>query len=396
MAKNIDRSSYNVADDLEPIIVNSIFQSANGGSTKRQSRLASDLLEKDPAMAQAWSVRVASIASCPFEVIGGDKEKVQFIIDSLSRIQPNYETGLVGFKELLQNLQSAVMHGFATAETEWANGGSRIDGFRLYNQSLFSYADNAVIPFYSNDGKDQKISYPRWIYHTATNSRDTEPLRSGLVRPLAYLYSFRRHVMIQLLRGIEKYGIPMPWANVPDDLYEDSEQRGNLEAMLANWTYDGYAISNSDIELTFPTADSNFNVETFMRYLDHSERQIFRLILGQDSTSSADNSNRSTAQVHNLVRQDLLSADALAVEQTVNNQIIKPLMFATYGEDMEDMPVFKFILKGLDETQAQVNIVKTLDEAGFEVNAKELSARLGFRVFKKDMKEDIKIQSEAK
>tara|TARA_R110002153_G_scaffold207077_6_gene359966 strand:- start:3737 stop:4930 length:1194 start_codon:yes stop_codon:yes gene_type:complete len=396
MAKNIDRSNYNVADDLEPIIVNSIFQSANGGSTKRQSRLASDLLEKDPAMSQAWSVRVASIASCPFEIIGGDKDKNQFIIESLARIQPNYETGLVGFKELLQNLQSAVMHGFATAETEWLNGGSKIEGFRLYNQSLFSYADNAVIPFYSNDGVDKKISYPRWIYHTATNSRDTEPLRSGLVRPLAYLYSFRRHVNIQFLRGIEKFSIPLAWAKVPDDLFEDSEQRGNLEAMLSNWTYDGFAISNSDVELTFPTASAEFKSEIFLDYLNYTEKQIFRLILGQDSTSSADNSNRSTAQVHNLVRQDLLSSDALAVEQTVNNQIIKPLMFATYGEDMKDMPVFKFILKGLDETQAQANIIKTLDEAGFEVNAKELSARLGFRVFKKDMREDIKKVNEVK
>jgi phage gp29-like protein len=276
------------------------------------------------------------------------------------------------------------MHGFTVAETEWKDGASKIDGFRLYNQSLFSYSNGAVIPFYCNEGREKKISYPRWVYHTATNSRDTEPLRSGLVRPLAYLYSFRRHVMIQLLRGIEKYGIPMPWANVPDDLYEDSEQRGNLEAMLANWTYDGYAISNSDIELTFPTADSNFNVETFMRYLEHSEKQIFRLILGQDSTSSADNSNRSTAQVHNLVRQDLLHADALAVEQTVNNQIIKPLMFATYGKDLTDMPVFKFVLKDVADLQAQADVIKTLSDAGYEVNAMDLSSKLGFRVFKKD------------
>ena len=384
MAKNIDRNLYDITNDLEPIIVSSIFQSANGGSTRRQSRLATELLEKDPAMSQAWSVRVASIASCPFEIVGGDEEKNKFIEQSLARIQPNYETGLVGFKELLQNLQSAVMHGFTCSEIEWSNGGSKIDGFKLYNQSLFSFQNNAVIPYYKYDGKEIKIKQPKWIYHTSTNSRDTEPLRSGLVRPLAYLYSFRRHVIIQLLRGIEKYGIPMPWANVPDDLYEDSDQRANLEGMLANWTYDGYAISNSDVELQFPTANANFDINTFMGYLDYSEKQIFRLILGQDSTSSADNSNRSTAQVHNLVRQDLLSADALAVEETVNNQIIKPLMIATYGDDMTDMPKFKFNLKNSTDIQDIANIIKTLSDAGYEVNSAELSSKLGFRVFKKD------------
>mgnify|MGYP003149025718 CR=1 FL=1 len=381
MPKNIDRNLYDITNDLEPIIVSSIFQSANGGSTRRQSKLATELLEKDPAMSQAWSVRVASIASCPYEIKGNDKDKNKFVADSLNKIRPNYETGLVGFKELLQNLQSAVLHGFSVSETVFENGGSLIKGFRLYNQSLFSFQNNAVVPFYKYDGKEIKIKLPRWIYHNSTNSRDTEPLRSGLVRPLAYLYSFRRHIIIQLLRGIEKYGIPMPWANVPEDLYENSEQRDNLRKMLENWTYDGYAITTDEVELNFPTSSANFDIGTFMGYLEYSEKQIFRLILGQDSTSSADNSNRSTAQVHNLVRQDILSADALAVEETVNNQIIKPLMIATYGDDLKDMPQFKFNLKNSSDIQDIANIVKTLSEAGYSVNREDLENKIGIRIY---------------
>ena len=381
MPKNIDRNLYDITNDLEPIIVSSIFQSANGGSTRRQSKLTTELLEKAPAMSQAWSVRVASIASCPYEIKGNDKDKNKFVADSLNKIRPNYETGLVGFKELLQNLQSAVLHGFSVSETVFENGGSLIKGFRLYNQSLFSFQNNAVVPFYKYDGKEIKIKLPRWIYHNSTNSRDTEPLRSGLVRPLAYLYSFRRHIIIQLLRGIEKYGIPMPWANVPEDLYENSEQRDNLRKMLENWTYDGYAITTDEVELNFPTSSANFDIGTFMGYLEYSEKQIFRLILGQDSTSSADNSNRSTAQVHNLVRQDILSADALAVEETVNNQIIKPLMIATYGDDLKDMPQFKFNLKNSSDIQDIANIVKTLSEAGYSVNREDLENKIGIRIY---------------
>ena len=58
MPKNIDRNTYDVTSDLEPIRVTSILQSANGGSTRRQSQLASSLLEKDPAISQSWGVRV--------------------------------------------------------------------------------------------------------------------------------------------------------------------------------------------------------------------------------------------------------------------------------------------------------------------------------------------------
>ncbi len=385
MPKNIDRNTYDVTSDLEPIRVTSILQSANGGSTRRQSQLASSLLEKDPAISQSWGVRVASIASCPYEIKGTDKSKVDHVSNTLKMIQPSYETGLVGFKTLLQNMQSAVMHGFQVAENVWHDGGKGIEGFRLYNQSLFNYSNGATIPKYCSDDEEFEISYPRWIYHTSTNSRDSEPLRSGIVRPLAYLYSIRRHLLIEYMRGAEKYGIPMPWANVTDVLYEDTEQKQALETMLAEWTYDGYAISNSgDVDLTFPTAGANFDVEVFMRYLEYSEKQIFRLVLGQDSTSSADNSNRSTAQVHNLVRQDLLASDALAIEETVNSQIIKPLIEASFDGDMSSMPYLKFNLEGYDEVQAQVNIIKTLSDAGYEVNAKDLSDALGFRVFKKD------------
>ncbi len=395
MAKNTDRGSYSVTDDLQPITVTSIFQSANSGSTQRQSKLATELLEKDPAMAQSWSVRVASIASCPYQFIGKDEAKNEQMRKALAEISPNYDSGLVGFKELLQNLQSAVMHGFTVAENIWDNGGSSIDGFRLYSQSLFSFVDSQL-PYYNWNDEKFDISYPRWIYHTATNSRDTEPLRSGLVRPLAYLYAFRRHVLIPMLRGVEKYGLPMPFAKVSAALYEDSDERDKLANMLQNWTYDGYAITDENaVELEFPTSSANFNIETFQSYLNSSEKQIFRLILGQDSTSSADNSNRSTAQVHNLVRQDILASDALAVENTVNTQIIKPLAVALWGENIDDVPIFRFNLKGTGEQQAIAQLVATLKDAGYGVTAGELSAKLGFEVTEITQESNQEINTEA-
>lgn len=391
MARNVDRNNYNVSDDLQPVLVTSIFQSANNGSTKRQSKLATELLEKDSAMAQAWSVRVASIASCPFMIVGRDQAKNEQIRKALHNISPNYDTGLVGFKELLQNLQSAVMHGFSVSETEWTNGGTAIDGFKLYNQSLFSY-QGSMLPYYmaQNDATGEQetfpITYPRWIYHTSTNSRDTEPLRSGLVRPLAFIYAFRRHALIMHLDGMERFMSPTVQAKVSQSLYEDSDERQELENMLEAMTYGGNVITNeADVELEFPMADSGFQPQSFQDYRSATDKEIFRLILGQDSTSSAENSNRSTAQVHNLVRQDILASDALAVENTVNTQIIKPLAVALWGENIDDVPEFKFNLKGTAEQQAIATMVETLDKSGFTVSDEELSVKLGFKVDKKEM-----------
>jgi len=75
VSKNIDRYPLDESFDCSPILVQGIFASANNGYTKRQSRLANELTEKDPAISQAWSVRVAAIAACPWEVVSGTTEQ---------------------------------------------------------------------------------------------------------------------------------------------------------------------------------------------------------------------------------------------------------------------------------------------------------------------------------
>ncbi len=390
VSKNIDRYQQDESFDATPINVLGIFTSANNGHTKRQSRLANEISEKDPAISQAWSVRVAAIAACPWEIVSGTSEQNEDIEKSLRNIQPTFDSGEVSFNKLLQFMQSAVMQGFSANTINWGPGDASIDGFKLFSQSLFSFHNSELPYFQGKDGQTKvNLTAPRWVYHTATNSRESEPLRSGLVRPLAYLYAFRRHVQIEYLRGLEKYGLPTPFVSVDGSMYDDENAaKVAVKEMMESWTYDGYGITDKQtMELTFPTSGNGFDAETFKSFLEFAEKQIFRLILGQDSTSSSDNSNRSTAQVHNLVRADMLASDANAVEATINNQIIKPLFEAKYGFS-ESIPQFRFRLKGVSEIQEMANVVKTLDEGGWEVSGETLSERLGFTVTKKGVLED--------
>lgn len=386
--KNSNKDRYRIDEtlDLTPSKVYDAFQKANSGYVKCQSRIANELTEKDNAISQAWSVRVAAIASCPWEMVGGESGQAEELAKILRNIQPSYNDNLVSFYGLLEGLQEAILHGFAVARTEWTKSGDNIHGFKLYSQSCFSFY-NSDLPYYSGCGSDllnfeSRIvpRYPQWIYHTASNARQAEPLRSGLVRPLAYTYAFRRHVLIPMLRGIEKYGHPLTVAEIDEFMYEDTTQKQQFETMLANMTYDGWALFPKDkFTLTFPSADSGFDINTFMTYLEYSEKQIFRLLLGQDSTSSADNSNRSTAQVHNLVRADMLARDAKTVEETVNDQIIKPLHTQIYGES-DNRPKFRFRLKGTQELKEIADILKTLNEAGKTISNDVLSERMGLPV----------------
>ena len=192
--------------------------------------------------------------------------------------------------------------------------------------------------------------------------------------------------------GMERFLSPTTQAKVAESLYEDSDARQELENMLEAMTYGGNIITNENaVELEFPMSDSGFNPDHFSSYRNSTDKEIFRLILGQDSTSSAENSNRSTAQVHNLVRQDILASDALAVENTVNTQIIKPLAVALWGDNIDDVPEFKFNLKGTAEQQAIASMIETLDKSGFTVSEEELSLKLGFKVDKKEESQNTEV-----
>lgn len=389
VSKNTDRYWNDETLDLDPKRVLSAFQSANSGYTKRQSRIANELIQKDPSVAQSWGVRVAAISSAKWEVVGSNEEQNAWVRRSLLNIQPSTQSGLNSFYELLEYLQSAVMQGFALSTIEWEEGRSAIRGFKTYAQSLFSYQDSDL-PYFvgqnqAGQNADKKVypRYPEWIYHIANGARQTEPLRAGLVRPLAYLYCFSRLIKQEYLRGLEKYGLPTPAVSIDSSMYDDAnEEKQALKDFWESMTYDGFILYDKDkMEVEFPTAGT-FNADDFKAFLEDNKKDIFRLILGQDSTSSADNSNRSTAQVHNLVRGDILASDARAIEETVNNQIIKPLFEGNYGTESE-RPIFRFRLKGAEELKAIAEFVKTLSEAGYEISENDLSSRFGMRVTKK-------------
>ena len=384
VSKSKDRYWNDETYDLDPKRVQAAFQSANSGYTKRQSRIANELIQKDPSISQSWGVRVAAISSSQWEIVGGDQKQNEFIKRSLLRIQPSIQTGMCSFYELLEYLQSAVMHGFALSSINWDNGRSVIRGFDTYSQSLFSFQDSDLPYFVGEDGtKKVYPRFPEWVYHTANGARQSEPLRAGLVRPLAYLYTFSRVITTEYLRGLEKYGLPTPAISIDSTLYDDENQE--KEALKEFWetmTYDGFIVYDKEkMEVEFPTTGA-FDATDFKDFLDRNEKQIFRLILGQDSTSSADNSNRSTAAVHNLVRGDILASDARAIEETVNNQIIKPLYEANFGQN-DERPIFRFRLKTTAELQEMANVVKTLDEAGYEISFSDLNTRFGLEITKK-------------
>ena len=83
----------------------------------------------------------------------------------------------------------------------------------------------------------------------------------------------------------------------------------------------------------------------------------------------------------------MLASDSASIEETVNNQIIKPL-FENLGYTGEQ-PRFRFKLKGVSELIEMANVLKTISEAGYEAEEATLSEKFGFKITKKESIEEV-------
>lgn len=378
--------TFDVTYDFDPEICASAIAQANGGAISQQSRMAQEIIEKDDDIRQAWGTRVAALSGLQWK-IKGEANAAKAAEAMLRAIRPDDDSGLMSFWELLQSLQSAILHGFSLASIEWAPGGSSILGFRPYHQSWCTVDKNRDLPILSLDGGGELAPVGAgWIYHRV-GDKAVSVCRVGLGRPLAWLFCFKRGGLLSYVRFLEKFGTPIlkgklaeisqmtDAAELEEGTGDGNTERKKLEEALAKLASDGWLVlpEGCEVDIAQPAYPAG---NQFQDFLNFQSKKASRLILGQDSTSSAENSNRSTAAVHDLVRKDLLISDAMAVAETVT-KILSRWSIMTYGRDLG--LEFSFPITGPAEAEPAVKaqLLGAATAAGFTLSPEDASAYLG-------------------
>lgn len=326
----------------------SIISEANNGSNFRQSKLAEEILEKDPDIASAFEMRIAAIAGAKWSIrpVGSKDEADEGAVkikQALKAIPGNPFIGELNFQQWIKAQSLSAITGFGMAWTNWAPGG-QIAGFLHLAPHNFTFWKSPYLPRLRVVGDQfqglpvtsvepdkgpggEKLLNPdfsQWIYHRHyMDFRDVA--RAGLIRPLCYMYAFNNLNKKDMLRFREKFGMPfmlIQMANMFD------ETRGTLtaeaqaaRALLQNLGTDAGLLVSKNMDVS-PTQPGNVEGSIFFKSDETYKREVGKLLLGQTSSQDSTNSNRSTAQVHNAVRNDILVADTDAIASTANQQII--------------------------------------------------------------------------
>lgn len=380
-AESSDRSTGDASRAVTPQKIDAIMRAANSGDTALQCQLALELEEKNWDIAHAVQTRRQALLGVKWDIVPGgespaDKKAAEDYKAALESCGRHQE--LDGFDNLLADLSGALLPGFAVAELVWGSGGS-LAGFQSIEQRHFSFVDEPRIPRLVTTDHPSGIELDpvKFLYHNR-RVRGGDPARGGLIRPLAWLHCFSNLNLKDLLRFIERYGMPFTVARVDQQSWDN--ERVKLKQLVRSFGPDGGGVFTKATELEMLQADKNSG-DVYFKLLEYVGEAITKVLLGQTATAG-DGGGWSNDNAQAQVRQDLLEADCDSVANAVNTGLT-PWWMAFNAPETAAIPKMIFRYEPPEDKKALADTVKTLYDGGFEADEEEMSERFGIKLTKK-------------
>ncbi len=199
---------------------------------------------------------------------------------------------------------------------------------------------------------------------------------SGKIRVLAWLHVFQNWPIKDLFSFIERFGMPFVVAKVDPRTWE--EERYVLNNLIRSFGPNGGGVFSRNTELQLLNAANTGGDNVYFRALDFTHNAIYTMLVGQ-LASSGDSAGMSNGDAQSAVRQDILEADARAVEATVRAQIAAPWTAFQFGTDVA-VPRIHFQVEPAEDLSALANTVATLYNGGLEADPAEMSEKFGIKL----------------
>ncbi len=382
-SEDSDRYSGNASRSLTPEKVDSIMTAATQGNIAQQSQLALDLSEKNWEIAHALGTRQNAALGKPWTVEPGDdtpaaKKAAEDLKKALDAAGGPLNTvegkKLDTFKNLRADLLTALMPGFAVSENIWKPGG-QIGGFRFISQRHFDLTSGNLRLMITGIPEGVELK-PRKFIVNSYRRQGSDIARSGLIRTLAWLHCFMSLPFKDLLRFVERYGMPFLMLKVDKDSWDN--ERNKLKNLIRNFGPDGGALVTRAIEAELIEA-ANSNGEVFFRLVDLAAAAITKVVLGQTASSQDTPGKLGNDDAKKEVRQDYLEADCGNLDDTLYSDLCIPWnMFNSPAGTAA--PRIKTHCKPATDIKSLSETAKTFYEAGYDTDPDEMSAKAGFKL----------------
>lgn len=363
-----------VASGLTPSKLAGILTAADQGDNAELLTLAGDIERRDCHTGAQLRTRKLALTALPWQVEAASDdpadvalaEELQGIID-----RPDF-----GF--LVIDAMDAIMKGYAVAEIEWERGAK-------WTPLRFIWRDQRHFVVDKEDGTTLRLrteakptdgeDLPAFKFIAHIPRLTSGPLAlAGLCRPLSVMYAVKTLGVGAWLGYMEIFGIPTRMGT-----YQPGASEDDIEALMkavAAIGFDGAGVKpqSTAIELLDAIGRGNGTGE-HERLAEWADRQVSKAVLGQTMTADS-GASLAQAKVHDLVRKDILVADAAALEATLQRDLIKVYVDINYGP-REKYPRLRCMTEAPEDRQAFVSAVGPMIDRGLQVEQSVVRDRLG-------------------
>ncbi|WP_198355996.1 DUF935 domain-containing protein [Sphingomonas sp. TX0522] len=363
------------AQGLTPQRLAGLLRAAEQGDAVAYLELAEEMEEKDLHYLSVLGTRKRQVSQLPIEVIaaGEDDEAkadAQLCRDWLDRDLVQAE---------MFDMLDAIGKGFSATEIVWEFSSE------LWLPSRLMWRDPRFFEFDALDGTTLRLrdlSGPQALpaakfivhYHQAKSGL---PIRGGLARAVAWSYMFKNYAIKDWVAFLETYGMPLRIGR-----YDNGETEANIATLmgaLADLGSDAAAVFPKSMEVQFVDGKAGTAPgDLWKAKADFSDSQVSKAVLGQTGTTDSKHGGIGDGgnKVHDGVRQDIETADAMLLAATLNEQLIKPMVMLNRGVRRR-YPRLRIGRPDAVDVKAMTEAAAALVPLGAQVDADAMVERAG-------------------
>jgi phage gp29-like protein len=360
---------------LTPQRLTAILLEAEEGDATRYLELAEDMEEKDLNYLAQLGTRKRAIAQLQITVeaasdSAGDVKNADLVRSVLRRMK---------LRQVLMGVLDAVGKGYSVAEIIWETSA------RAWWPRRVEWRDPRWFAFDPVDGRTLRLRegaellpLPPYKYVVHVHeAKSGLPIRGGLARAAAWAYLFKNFTVKDWVAFAEVFGQPYRVGKYHPSATED--ERSKLLRAVASIGTDAAAIIPEGMMIEFIEAARSGSVDLYERLSTYLDAQVTKAILGQTLTSDVGSGggSRALGEVHNEVRRDIMRSDKEQLEDTLNDQLVRPVVDLNHGPQQE----YPQITIGLPDELTTMEKLEALQIAvplGLDVEVSVVRDLLGF------------------
>lgn len=357
-----DRYGSYPSSGLTPQRLASIFKEADQGDVSRQAELFEEMEEKDLHLAGIIQTRKLAVSGLDWEILpASDNDAEASKIAAAAKEMMEY---IENFEDALLDMLDAIGKGFAVQEIMWeiAEGKVWAKEVEWIHQRRFTFNSPAALlesPRLLTDDEPvwgEELIPNKFVVHKY-RARSGATARGGLFRPCAWMFLFKNFDIKNWLIFNELFAVPMRVGKYKPGTQPD--EIAKLKQAVFNLGVDAAAVVSDTTMIELVESKLRGDVSSFEKFEELCDKSMSKCVLGHTGSAEGTPGKLGGEGEARDVRQDLLEADAKAVQKTIRFQLLAPWVAYNYGP-ATGVPKFKLHFEGEEDLEKTAKTYGTL------------------------------------